>query len=129
MLSTIDPTTLDANTAEQVAAQLDAGAFALPNSLLQALQEILAELRAGNEVTVMSSSAVLSTAEAAELLNVSRPHVVKLVDDGSIPHHKAGSHRRIALADVLAFKVHRDEESRAALAEIQQLADETGMDL
>jgi excisionase family DNA binding protein len=129
MLSTIDPATLDANTAEQVAAQLDAGAFALPNSLLQALQEILAELRAGNEVTVMSSSAVLSTAEAAELLNVSRPHVVKLVDAGSLPHHKAGSHRRIALADVLAFKANRDSASRSALAEIQQLADETGMDL
>ncbi|WP_395157204.1 helix-turn-helix domain-containing protein [Ilumatobacter sp.] len=77
----------------------------------------------------MSSSAVLSTAEAAELLNVSRPHFVKLVDDGSIPHHKAGSHRRITLANVLAFKAHRDNESHTALAEIQQLADDTGMDL
>ena len=65
MLSTINPTTLDADTAEHIAAELDAGAFALPNTLRQALQEILTELRAGNEVTVMSSSAVLTTAEAA----------------------------------------------------------------
>ena len=129
MLSTINPTTLDADTAEHVAAQLDAGAFALPDTLRQALQEILTELRAGNEVTVMSTSAVLTTAEAAELLNVSRPHVVKLIDDGTIAHHKAGSHRRVALADVLAFKAERDATSRAALAEIQQLADDTGMDL
>lgn len=129
MLSTINPNALDADTAKQVAAQLDAGTLALPDTLRQALQEILTELRAGNEVTVMSSSAVLTTAEAAELLNVSRPHVVRLIDDGTIAHHKAGSHRRIALADVLAFKAERDATSRAALAEIQQLGDETGMDL
>ena len=129
MLSTINPTELDADTAERVAAQLDTGAFALPETLRQALQEILTELRAGNEVTVMSTSAVLTTAEAAELLNVSRPHVVKLIDDGTIAHHKAGSHRRVTLADVLAFKAARDASSRAALAEIQELADDTGMDL
>ena len=72
-----------------------------------ALRGIIAELRAGNEVTVMSSSAVLTTAEAAELLNVSRPHVVKLVDGGSIPHHMAGLHRRLTLADLLAYKTRR----------------------
>ena len=129
MLSTINPNTLDAETAEQVAAQLEAGTLELPASLRDALKEIVAELRAGNEVTVMSSSAVLTTADAAELLNVSRPHVVKLVDEGSIPHHMAGSHRRLALADVLAYKTHRDEATRTVLAEIQQLADDTGMDL
>jgi excisionase family DNA binding protein len=129
MLSTINPSALDAEAAEQVAAQLDAGVLELPASLRKALQGIVAELRAGNEVTVMSSSAVLTTAEAAELLNVSRPHVVKLVDGGSIPHHMAGSHRRLALADLLAYKTQRDAASRVALAEIQQLADDTGMDL
>jgi excisionase family DNA binding protein len=106
MLSTINPSALDEETAGQVA-----------------------ELRAGNEVTVMSSSAVHTTAEAAELLNVSRPHVVKLVDGGPIPHHMAGSHRRLALADLLVYKTRRDATSRVALAEIQQLADDTGMDL
>ena len=129
MLSTINPNALDAQAAEQVAAQLDAGVLELPASLRGALQGIVAELRAGNEVTVMSSSAVLTTAEAAELLNVSRPHVVKLVDGGTIPHHMAGSHRRLALADLLAYKTQRDAASRVALAEIQQLADDTGMDL
>jgi excisionase family DNA binding protein len=122
MLSTINPSALDAEAAEQVAAQLDAGVLELPVSLREALQGIVAELRAGNEVTVMSSSAVLTTAEAAELLNVSRPHVVTLVDGGSIPHHMAGSHRRLALADLLAFKTQRDAASRVALAEIHQLA-------
>ena len=129
MLSTINPDALDAEMAEQVATQLDAGALQLPESLREALKEIVAELRAGNEVTVMSSSAVLTTAEAAELLNVSRPHVVKLVDEGSIAHHMAGSHRRLALADVLAYKSQRSKASRAVLADIQQLADDTGMDL
>ena len=129
MLSTINPSALDAEAAEQVAAQLDAGVLELPASLRKALQGIVAELRAGNEVTVMSSSAVLTTAEAAELLNVSRPHVVKLVDGGTIPHHMAGSHRRLALADLLTYKTQRDTASRVALAEIQQLADDTGMDL
>jgi len=129
MLSTINPNALDAEAAEQIAAQLDAGVLELPASLREALQGIVAELRAGNEVTVMSSSAVLTTAEAAELLNVSRPHVVKLVDGGTIPHHMAGSHRRLALADLLAYKTQRDAASRVALAEIQQLADDTGMDL
>ncbi|WP_395156980.1 helix-turn-helix domain-containing protein [Ilumatobacter sp.] len=129
MLSTINPSSLNAEAAEQIAAQLDAGVLELPTSLREALTGIVAELRAGNEVTVMSSSAVLTTAEAAELLNVSRPHVVKLVDGGTIPHHMAGSHRRLALADLLAYKTQRDDASRVALAEIQQLADDTGMDL
>ena len=72
---------------------------------------------------------MLTTAEAAELLNVSRPHVVKLVDGGTIPHHMAGSQRRLALSDLLSYKTQRDAESRVALGEIQQIADDTGMDL
>ncbi len=129
MLSTIDPHSLDSATAKQIAAQLDAGVFELPAELCEALKSIVTELGAGNGVTVMTLSAVLTTAQAAEILNVSRPHIVKLVDEGSIPHHKAGSHRRLTVADVLEYKSRRDTASREALAEIQKLADDTGMDL
>ncbi len=77
----------------------------------------------------MPVSAVLTTAQAAELLNVSRPHVVKLIDTGKIPHHMVGTHRRLYLSDLLRYRDQQDQIRRAALAEIHAIADETGMDL
>lgn len=101
----------------------------LPVELHSILLYVAEELRSGNGVTVLPVAAVLTTAQAAEMLNVSRPHVVKLLDQGQLPHHMVGTHRRVKVADVVAYRDVRDEERRKALAEMHEIADEAEMDL
>lgn len=107
----------------------DGDVIELPVELYELLRHVAGELSRGHGVTVMPVSAVLTTAQAAELLNVSRPHVVKLIDTGKIPHHMVGTHRRLYLSDLLRYRDQQDQIRRAALAEIHAIADETGMDL
>ena len=67
----------------------------LPTSALRLLVDILAELAAGNAVRVVPVHAELTTQEAADLLNVSRPHFIKLLETHALPYHRTGKHRRI----------------------------------
>lgn len=101
----------------------------LPIEIHAILVRVAQELEAGNGVNVIPVSAVLTTAQAAEMLNVSRPHVVKLLDQGKLPHHMAGTHRRIKVGDLLEYRNRRDHERSDALAEMHRIADEAGMDL
>lgn len=99
----------------------------LPTMALRLLADILAELATGNAVKVVPVHAELTTQEAADMLNVSRPHLVKLLDDGVIAHHKTGKHRRIRFADLMAYKNRREEERRKALEELTQLGQDMGI--
>lgn len=87
----------------------------LPTSALRLLVDILAELAEGNAVKVVPIHAELTTQEAADLLNVSRPHLVKLLESGALPFHKAGKHRRVRFADLMAYKTHQSQRSMAAM--------------
>ena len=69
----------------------------------------------------------LTTTEAAELLNVSRPHLVKLLKQGDIPHHKVGSHHRVYRKDVLSYKIKQRERAEDALQALTDQAQELGM--
>ena len=99
----------------------------LPASALKLLTEILAELGSGNSVQVFPLHAILTTQEAANLLNVSRPFLVKLLKQGEIPYHKTGSHRRLALTDVLAYKENIDEKRSKTLDELVAISQELGL--
>lgn len=99
----------------------------LPTSALRILLEVLAELAAGNAVEVVPVHAELTTQEAANLLNVSRPHLVKLLEGGTLPFHRAGKHRRVHLADVMAFKERRDQTSHEAMAALARPSQEFDM--
>jgi excisionase family DNA binding protein len=81
----------------------------------------------GNTVSVIPIRAELTTQEAAELLNVSRPHMVSLVESGEIPYRKMGSHRRVLAKDVLAYKAKIDEERLKTLAELSEQAQKLKM--
>lgn len=92
----------------------------LPTSSLTILMSILGELAAGNAVQVVPVHAELTTQEAANILNVSRPHLVKLLEEGKLPFHKTGRHRRVFFADLMKYKELRDNESNKRM---QELAD------
>ena len=89
--------------------------------------DILAQLADGNAVKVVPIHAELTTQEAADLLNVSRPHLVRLLEDGMLPFHKTGKHRRIRFADLMQFKGRRDQASEQAMEELTTQAQELGM--
>lgn len=99
----------------------------LPTFAFRLLGEILSELALGNAVKVVPIHAELTTQEGADLLNVSRPHLVKLLDEGKIPHTKTGRHRRVKFADLMQYKQQRELTNHLALDELAAQAQELGM--
>jgi len=91
------------------------------------LRDLLVEMAQGNAVTIVPTHAELTTQEAANILNVSRPHLVKLLEEGAIPFSKTGTHRRIRYQDLMAFSKQRTQESKAALDELALQAQEHEM--
>lgn len=94
---------------------VDKKQFELPPAALDLLMEILKHMAEGRAVSITSMKAEISTQQAAELLNVSRPYVVGLVDNGTLPHRMVGNQRRLPLADVLAYKAETSARKRSAL--------------
>ena len=99
----------------------------LPRDVAELLREILANTAAGRTVGIIPTRAELTTQQAANLLNVSRPHVVKLLDQGILKGHKVGTHRRLYASDVQDFKHQRALEQRAAADKLAILSDELGL--
>nr|WP_057928243.1 helix-turn-helix domain-containing protein [Burkholderia ambifaria] len=99
----------------------------LPTSALRLLVDILAELADGNAVKVVPVHAGLTTQEAADLLNVSRPHLIKLLESKALPYHKTGKHRCVRLSDLTRYKTERDQVSIDAMEELSRQAQEFGM--
>ena len=85
----------------------------IPRSAASALREVLANEADGRQVKIVPVQKELTTQQAADLLHVSRPHVVKLIDTGKLAGHKVGAHRRLYADDVFAFKRERDAAQRA----------------
>lgn len=106
---------------------MDGEDLMLPRQAIDLLRTMLAEMAQGNGITVLPVRAQLTTQEAANLLNLSRPFLVKLLENNVLPFTKVGSHRRIALADLLEYKRKRDEAADAAMQELADQAQELGL--
>ena len=99
----------------------------LPESVYRLLKGIVKNMQQGRTIMLVPEQTHLTTQRAANILGVSRPHVVKLLDSGVIPFHKTGSHRRVFLQDVIAYAKDRDTKRKKALDEIAKQAFEDGL--
>ncbi len=100
---------------------------AVPAKVFELILEILGQMANGNMVTVVPIHAELTTQQAADILNVSRPYVVKLIEDGHLPAKKVGTHRRIRMSDLIIYKKYDDKERREVLRELTREAQELGL--
>src|SRR5580704_1988886 len=90
----------------------------LPNNLYSFLLRLLADLRAGNAVTILQSRHEVTTIEAGKILGMSRQFLVQLLEKGEIPFHKVGTHRRLYVRNVIAYKARRDTSRRKTLDDL-----------
>jgi excisionase family DNA binding protein len=106
----------------------DGTSIPLPRALVEVLRASADELADGHAVTVLPSEVALSPAEVAKLLGLSRPFVVRLLDQGDIPSQRLprSRHRRVLLSDVLAFQARR-ERRRAGRQRIAAAVEEAGL--
>ena len=99
----------------------------LPAGAVELLAQVLEAMAAGQGVTLIPESAELTTVQAADVLNVSRPYLIKLLDRGAIPHRKVGSHRRIRMEDVVDYKDAIDRERERAFDRLTREAQDDDM--
>jgi excisionase family DNA binding protein len=99
----------------------------IPASLRRVLVAAARQLADGNGVSIIPVTAEVTTQQAADVLNVSRPFVIGLLDKGEIPFHKVGTHRRIQLRDLLAYRRRRDASRRAVIDRLASEAQELGI--
>src|SRR4051795_12925183 len=105
--------------------QLDDGrVLTLPVAAARLLEHLLTEMARGNAVTLIPVHAELTTQEAADYLNVSRPYLVRLLEENAIRFHKVGTHRRVRFQDLKAYKEQVDAKRERAMSELVAQAQE-----
>ena len=102
--------------------------LALPPIVARLLSYILDETASGHAVSIVPADSDMTTSEAADYLNVSRPYLTSLLEQGKIPFHRVGSHRRVRAVDMADYKKRRMAASHAAMAELQAQAEELNME-
>ena len=100
----------------------------IPASAFRFLSTILEHMADGKAISIIPADAEITTQQAADMLNVSRPHVVKLLEEGELPFHKIGTHRRIKLKDLEAYRARMEKEREEALTELTRISQELDLD-
>lgn len=99
----------------------------IPVSAFRLLTNILAQMARGNAVTLIPVQAELTTQQAADILNVSRPFLISLIENNKIPYRKVGTHRRVRFDDLMAYKQEIDKQRLHTLEELAREAQELDM--
>lgn len=105
----------------------DGAKLELPEPLFEALVQVATAMAHGQAVTVMPRSKLLTTQEAADLLGISRPTLVRLLEAGEMPFQHHGRHRRVRLADLLAYQERMSRQRRESLERMQQEGQAAGL--
>ena len=112
---------------QQLSLTTPVGTALLAPEVVAALADVLRAFSSGAAVHVTAVPDMLSTSQAAEILRVSRPTVVALIDNGHLPATRLGSHRRLKLADVLTYNTLANKKQSAALDELVALSEDLGL--
>jgi len=112
---------------DEVEFLLEGQVITLPVSVVKMLLNMLSEMAQGNAVSIVPSHAELTTQQAADVLNVSRPFLVKLIEDGSLPFRKVGTHRRIRFDILMQYQERSQEKRLKTLGKLQEDAQENDM--
>lgn len=99
----------------------------VPRSAVELLRDILAGMSAGKSISIVPMAKELTTQQAADFLNVSRPYLIGLLEQGELNHTLVGTHRRIRFDDLLAYKEKMVNKSKAAMDELMKLSQELGI--
>jgi len=122
---------LDHSRAAAITLTTDAGehpTVEVPPAALKLIGQLLGAMSEGRPIVLMPTEQELTTVEAANFLNVSRPFIIKEMEAGRLPHRKVGSHRRIALEDLLAYTQKMRAQQASALERLADNARELGLD-
>lgn len=99
----------------------------IPGPAFDLLLEILGQMANGNAVTIVPVHAELTTQQAADTLNVSRPFLVQLLESGAIPYRRVGTHRRVRFADLMEYRQKDEEQRREVMDELASEAQKHGL--
>ncbi|MGB7340740.1 MAG: helix-turn-helix domain-containing protein [Phototrophicaceae bacterium] len=105
----------------------DEATIEMPSGAVTLLMDILDAMSRGQNITLISENSDLTTVQAADILRVSRPYLIKLLENGDIPHYMVGTHRRILLEDVLQYKQAIDQEREHILDDLVADAQDQNM--
>jgi excisionase family DNA binding protein len=105
---------------------MDGEEIPLPDSIYQVLRQVTHMMAAGQVISLVPRDHYLSTQDAADILNVSRPYLYTLLNRGDIPYTMVGTHRRIRVEDLMRYKHNRDEQRRDALDHLTTLSQDLG---
>ncbi|MGY3449155.1 helix-turn-helix domain-containing protein [Bradyrhizobium sp. ORS 285] len=105
----------------------DGQELTLPKAATRLIAHLLTEMAQGNAVTIIPIHAVLTTQEAADYLNVSRPHLVSLLEEKRIPYHKVGTHRRVRFQDLVDYRAAFEKRRREIMEELAAQAEQEDM--
>lgn len=107
--------------------KMDGHDLILPRHALRLLRDLLADMAQGNAVTVVPTHAEMTTQQAANFLNVSRPYLIKLLESGELKFTLVGTHRRIRFEDLMEYQRQIAKQSDEAMDELAKQAQENKM--